>query len=692
MRSRWYHLPVLHVPRHGEGKRVSWLELFYDLIFVAGIIQLGDWLSEDVSVGGFALFSLHFVPLWIAWTGFTFYANRFDVDDFLHRALVLGQMFAVGAMAISSHAAMSGSHRGFSVALAVALGVVALLNARAWHQVPEAREYGRYWGLVFGAAAAMFATSAFLPLPHGYLLWAGGIATILFAPVSRPARALAEQLPLDQEHLGERYGLLTIIVLGESFVKVLTYLTGSGHALDLSYQLKGFFNLTLTVCLWWIYFDDVAGSHIKRQRGAWTVWLYGHLPLTLGVTAVGVAVKKAVKFDLAAVAPEPYRWLLAGSLAVALLSVALVDSVTARRNAILSDHQRVIARTVSALVVLLLGQVGGEMAAGTFLALVAAVCVAQVLFDIAMAPLEESAASKDAVSIADVARRAREEGAVAQRAPRVDVRDAVRKGAPAELRRDLYFFFLEGSWTRLFLTFGFAYLFINVVFGGLYLLEDGSFQGGGGFATAFNFSVQTMATIGYGVLSPATPYGNMLVTVEAAVGMLFVAMATGLMLAKASRPQSSVLFSQHVVRTRRHGEPTLMLRLANARGNEVVDARVTVSVLVDEVSAEGHHMRRVLDLPLQRNHQPLFALSWTLVHNIGPGSPLHGLAEDRILALVVTFLGHDGTYGTTTYARHIYTTDDLKQDHRFVDVMSQLPDGRLVIDLGKFHDVVPDPG
>ena len=117
MRSRWFHAPTLH---QGHGKRVSWLELFYDLIFVASIIQLGDFLSASVSLQSFGLFLLHFTPLWLAWTGFTVFANRFDVDDFLHRTLVLVQMFAVGTMAIFSHDAMEGSPAGFALAFAVA--------------------------------------------------------------------------------------------------------------------------------------------------------------------------------------------------------------------------------------------------------------------------------------------------------------------------------------------------------------------------------------------------------------------------------------------------------------------------------------------------------------------------------------------------------------------------------------------
>ncbi len=715
MRSRWFHKPHIHVHDHGHEKKVSWLELFYDLIFVAGIIQLGDFLGGDsdvkcpdqachdlvacaansevlchaapsVSLASFGLFALHFVPLWIAWTGFTFYANRYDVDDFLHRVLVLTNMFALGTMAIGSHQAMVGHHEVYALATGTALGIVAMLYFRSWRQEPESADYSRFWAIVWTIAASLFFLSALLPVAWAWVTWAIAVASVLFSPVSPSARALAERYPLDMEHLSERYGLLTIIVLGESFVKVLTYLTGKG---DISYLPQGFFNLLLTCSLWWMYFDDVAGTELKKTRGSFSIWLYSHLPLTLAITGVGVAVKKAIKFDLHEVAYEPYRWLLAGTLALTFLSVAVIDSVTKRKNNQLSDRNRVVARVGSALIILLLGQIGGAMDASTFLALVAALCAGQVLFDMMMAPFED--AEIEHTPVAHLAQE-RIDGK-AERPKRVDLGQAVRKGMPPELRQDLYFFFMEGSWTRLLASFGFIYLFLNVVFAGLFMLDPGSFSGDGSFRAAFSFSVQTLSTIGYGALTPGNEYGDTLVAIESAVGIFFAAMATGLMFAKASRPQASVLFAEHPIITTRHGARTLMLRVANARGNEVVDAEARVSIVVEEISAEGHHMRRLHDLELERDKMPLFMLSWTMLHVIDEESPLFGcsLGSGGMVALTVTLTGHDGTYGQTTYSRHIYYAEDFKIGHRYADVISELPDGRLMIDLDRFHDTEPDP-
>lgn len=694
MLSRWYHRPRLHTPTHGHGKKVGWLELFYDLIFVAGIIQLGDFLSEETSFDGFGLFALHFAPLWIAWSGFTFFANRFNLDDAVHRLMVFANMFAVGAMAIFSRAAMDGRPAGFALTYALSSAVLGLMYLRAWKQVPEARDYSVYWGGVFVGSGVAFGLSAAVPTPMGYGLWAVGVGLILVAPASAPARALTERHPLDMEHLSERYGLLTIIVLGESFVKVLSYLTGTGLGEQLAYQVKGFFNLGITCSLWWVYFDDIAGSEVKKGKGSWMAWLYGHLPLALGLTAVGVAVKKAIKIDLVAVPDEGVRWLLAGSLALVFLSVALIDSATERPHVQINERVRIASRWVSALVLLLVAQVGGAMSGGVFLAIVTAICAAQVIFDLMMAPMGTPEELAHAVSTAEVARM-RRDGTMASPVNRRQFSDAVRVGAPAELRRDLYFFFLEGSWGRLMMSFVFLYLGLNVVFASLFMLDPEGIGGAEtmGFGDAFFLSVQTLGTIGYGVLHPRSEWANLVVTAEAAVGMLFAALATGTALAKAARPRAAVLFADHAVITRHNGVPTLMLRVANARGNDVVEASVSVAVLMESVSAEGHHMRRVLDLKLVRDRQPMFALSWTIQHVIDAESPLARLdwADPRdLVGFVVTLMGHDGTYGQTIYARRIYAPEDVRAGHRFVDVMSQLPDGRLVLDLSRFHDTHPE--
>ena len=701
MRNRWFHVPTLHTAL-GDEKSVSWMELFYDLIFVASIIQLGDVLSSQVTqthqvLGPLAGFLGMFVPLWAVWAGYSFFANRFTVDDVPQRVVVFAKMFAVGAMALTAPAVvLQGEHTAFALSFAVAQGLIALLYLRAWRQVPEARDYCTYWGGAFGIGALFWVVSAVVPTPWAYIFWGVGVAALVYTPVSERSRELAERYPLDMEHLSERFGLLTIIVLGESFIKVLSYLSASEYGMQAGFLMKASLGLLITCAVWWIYFDDVAGAEVRSERGSWVVWLFGHMPLAAGITALGVAVKKIITFELGAPPDEAYRWLVCATLALVFFSVALIDSVTEREHVELSDQARANVRFASVFFVLLVGAVGQTMSAGLFLAIITAICLGQIVFDIMIAPMEEEAQEIErAVSTSELARQSRDERAERREGQSRELGKPVRKGAPSELRRDLYFFFMEGSWTRLFFALGFVYLLVNCFFAGLFLLEPGSIAGApdASFGEAFAFSIQTMSTIGYGAMNPATAYGDLIVAIEAAFSILGVALATGIMFAKASQPQSSVLFSEPMVLTEYEGQPTLMFRAGNARGSEVVEAKVNVSVLRDEITDEGHHIRRMHDLELVRERSPFFTLSWQVMHVIDDDSPLNDVDWDRpeadLLMFAVTMQAHEMTYSRATFARHVYAPEDIRVGHRFVDVLSETPDGDMVIDFTRFHDTEP---
>ncbi len=691
MRSRWYHRPIFHSPALGLEKKASWLELFYDLIFVAAFIQLGNGLSAHVSVLGALAFASVFVPLWVAWTGFTFYQNRYSIDDFVHRLCVFVQMFAVGGMALNAGTVLDRENDGFATYSGIALLIIGLMYFRAYRQVEEGRDYSKYWGAVFALSGAIWLSSIWVPTEYKHAVWGLATLVVLGAPLKKQSLALAERFPIDFEHLAERYSLLTLIVLGESFVKVLGGLAAEQGGLGLYSQTAVL--LIITCGIWWIYFDDVAGSEIKEGRGRWIIWLYGHIPLQMSIVAIGVAIKKALHFNFLEPSPDKYRWLLAGFLALALFAVAAIDSVTHRKLVQLQDRSRVNMRWASGLVVLVLAPAGGTMSGGLFLVLLTSVVVAQVIFDMMMAPLEESEHVEHGKR--SISELAKEPLPLADKRRRIDVSQAVRKGAPAELRSDLYFFFMDGGWLRVFVTFGFLFLILNVFFAALYVLEPGSISvERNSFADAFFFSVQTMSTIGYGALSPASDYGNTVATIEAAVSMIGLAIITGFVFAKVSRPKSSALFSAPLILTKMHGKPSLVFRVGNARGNDVVDASVNLVVLRDEISAEGHHLRRLHDLKLLRPRSPMFALTWTVVHVIEEDSPLYAVdwsePGKQLISLIVTLMGHDGTYGQTVYARKLYYPEDIRVGHRFVDVIEQLEDGRLMVDYEKFHDTEAD--
>lgn len=602
-------------------------------------------------------------------------------------------MFAIGGVAVSVPSLFHKEYLAFSLFYTLARVVTVVLYMRVWRHVPTAKPLARRYVLGFGVGAVLWLASGFVPWPWVLPLWGIAMFLDLNVVLSPASRALTAQYPPDTEHMSERYGLLTIIVLGESFVKVLSAVSSDGLQRT-TFLMCG---CVLAICcsLWWIYFDDVAGSRIKTGRLTPFFWIYSHLPLTMAITAVGVAAKKAVFFDVGSAAPAKYRWFLCGTLAFALFWVAVIDSVTERRQAEMSDRARVNTRFTSAFFVLLLAPTGAFLPAWGFVGLVTAAMLLQVLFDLSMAPLADPEAAHHEHH-ALFGERESDHGAAATPVKRGDARHALRRGTPNALRKDVYFYLMEGSWTRFFTVVVVAYLFINVVFAALYLRQPGCVANlrSGSFLDAFAFSVQTMSTIGYGGMSPSTPYGHALVTLEAFIGLMGVALATGLLLSKVSRPVSSVLFSRHAVVTRRNGTPTFHFRLGNARGNDIAEATIRVSVLKDEVSPEGHKLRRVHDLKLERDNSPMFILSWSVFHPIDENSPLYGMTAEDLEAgdvlIIISMLGHDSTYAQNTHARYLYNAADVRFGRHFVDVISRLPDGRMLVDYTHFHDTLPD--
>ncbi len=270
-------------------------------------------------------------------------------------------------------------------------------------------------------------------------------------------------------------------------------------------------------------------------------------------------------------------------------------------------------------------------------------------------------------------------------------------GAPPGTLRNVYAHLLDAKWRYLFVTAAASYFVVNVLFACLYVVGGDCIDGArpGSFADAFNFSVQSISTIGYGGMSPKTTYAHMVVTVEAFVGLMGFAVGAGLVFAKFARPQASVLFSDVAVVHDYHGTPQLLFRVANWRGNDVVHATVQVAVLRSEVSEEGYTMRRLHDLALVRDNSPVFRVTWTVMHILDESSPLYGLTADELQAdnamIIVTLTGLDETYGQTVYARTAYHHDEILFGQRFVDVISAVDDA-VQLDLTRFHDTVPvDP-
>ena len=258
---------------------------------------------------------------------------------------------------------------------------------------------------------------------------------------------------------------------------------------------------------------------------------------------------------------------------------------------------------------------------------------------------------------------------------------------------DVYHWLLTTSWL-VFAAVGLSsYLALNTVFAGLYLLDPHGIEHAkpGSFADAFFFSVETIGTIGYGAMAPADTYANLVMTAENFLGLTFVAVSTGVIFARVSRPTARVIFSRNALITTHEGKPTLMLRAANERANQILEAEVTLSVTKQSRTAEGQVMRRFEDLKPTRPRSPLFGLTWAIMHVIDETSPLYGETlesmEAKGLQIIVVLSGMDETFAQRIHARHAYIPSDLLWNKRFSDVIVYDEDGRRIIDYGRFHDV-----
>lgn len=272
----------------------------------------------------------------------------------------------------------------------------------------------------------------------------------------------------------------------------------------------------------------------------------------------------------------------------------------------------------------------------------------------------------------------------------------VKRGYVSAPWEDFYHWILTRSWPQFFGVLACAFVLINSTFAIAYMSVPGAISNlpQGSFEDAFFFSVQTLATIGYGVMAPVTRTGHILVTLEALTGMLSVALMTGITFAKFARPTSRVLFADKITITPRGGVPHLMFRMANWRGNQMVDAQLRVMVLMEEKTPEGETMRIPVEVKLVRPSTMLFILTWMPMHRIDESSPFFGPdALDRLRKskseIFVSLTGYDETIGQTVHARRGYRIDDIVPNVRFADVLGIQEDGARVVDYHAFHDVIP---
>jgi low temperature requirement protein LtrA len=321
--------PRLRTLGEDETRRSTWLELFFDLVFVVAVAQLGQQLSHDVSAEGLFRFLAFFVPVWWAWMGFTFYANRFDTDDLPYRLLVFVAMLGVAALATTLPAAFAGASRGFVLSYVFVRVVLLVLYARAIRHVDEGRAIAIFYFGAFSAAVVVWLSSLLVAAPAPYWIWALAVAIEVLAPIV--GWRLIPSGPVDPRHAPERLGLLTIIVLGESVFAVVLGVSDVNWSAEALFAAVGGF--LCAAAFWWIYFEFVNPEYAfaaLRRRGRilrGLVFVYSNFPVIAGLAALGIGVKISVLAAGGESAYDESGWLLCAGLALSMLGLAAVELV-----------------------------------------------------------------------------------------------------------------------------------------------------------------------------------------------------------------------------------------------------------------------------------------------------------------------------------------------------------------------------
>jgi inward rectifier potassium channel len=274
--------------------------------------------------------------------------------------------------------------------------------------------------------------------------------------------------------------------------------------------------------------------------------------------------------------------------------------------------------------------------------------------------------------------------------------------APFELRkrgvarfdlRDRYHLLAAASWPAFALTAFVVVVALNVIFALLYALRPGAVQNlaTGDVVHAFFFSLETLSTVGYGEMAPASLYGHVVSSIEILIGMTFMAIFTGILFVRFSRPKAKILFPDNIVVTAHNRKPTLMVRIANGRLTMLTHASAKLTVMVTETTHEGQSFRRVYDLALVRENLPIFPLTWTLMHVVDETSPLYGLGpedlEARQARVFLTIEARDAAIGAQVHDVFGFEPQQIRFGMRYSDALLAGEAGSIVADIAKLSSV-----
>ncbi len=358
---KWWQ-PPRNIKDREMHRSVTFLELFYDLVYVVLVAQLAHALAENVTLSGVLSFAFLFIIVWWAWFNGSSYHDLHGNNDIRTRVFTFLQMFTVAAMAVFAHNALGEGSVGFALSYAAFQLILTYLWWRTGVHDPNHRPLSRPYVIAFLITTAIFVGSIFVPIPFRFYLWGIAVLISLILPfnmflLGQQDAAIQEQIDRIMNvspSLVERFGLFTIIVLGEVVVGTVNGVAGHHH-LDWVVRATAVLGMLIAIGFWWLYFDFVSHRIPQATMGKVVQWFYLHLPMTAGIAAVGAAV-----FNIVEHSSEPLetavRWLLVASVALVLACVALLMQSLQLPQELLPAYRRGgIVTLICALIILLLG-------------------------------------------------------------------------------------------------------------------------------------------------------------------------------------------------------------------------------------------------------------------------------------------------------------------------------------------------
>jgi low temperature requirement protein LtrA len=388
MDRRIFRPPTLRSGYDREKERhATWLELFYDLVFVGAVSQLASDLNEDYSPLGVLKFSALFVPVWWAWAGHTFYLTRFDADDVGRRILTLIQIIAVASLAVHAPGALDNTSAGFALSYAAVRFMLVTEYLRSGRAIPHVRVLTNRYCLGFGLAASLWALSALVATPWRFWLWGLAVIVDFLAPLT--AGELHARFPPHLMHLPERFGLFTIIVIGEAVVSIVM---GVGkHGLDLVSGMVGIMGLLMAYSLWWGYFEGAKGAATLTLLSSghvhtYQLWLYSHIPMVLGITSTAVGVKHLIALGPWLSLGGAEGWVLSCSVGISVVALSLI---LLARNPVkpTSDFSHILSLyAILAILGMTTGALSNTLPGVAILAILTSLCFVQIFVSIWKTP------------------------------------------------------------------------------------------------------------------------------------------------------------------------------------------------------------------------------------------------------------------------------------------------------------------